>query len=82
MQPHAVKIKKEASRGNEACCQRKEKMKGIDISSYYYVPRPETEATISLMNRIDEIFTDNLDYGSRMLRKVLRQDDGLGVNRK
>ena len=31
MQPHAVNIKKEVSRGNEACYQRKEKMKGIDI---------------------------------------------------
>ena len=31
MQPHAVKIKKEVSRGSEACYQRKEKMKGIDI---------------------------------------------------
>jgi len=31
MQPHAVKIEKEVSRGSEACYQRKEKMKGIDI---------------------------------------------------
>ncbi len=31
MQPHAAKIRNEGSRGNEACCQRKEKMKGTDI---------------------------------------------------
>jgi len=49
----------------------------ISRSSYYYVPRPESEATIKLMNRIDEIFTHNLDYGSRMMRKVLIREDGL-----
>jgi len=54
----------------------------ISRSSYYYVPRPESEATIKLMNRIDEIFTNNLDYGSRMMRKVLIREDGLYVNRK
>ena len=54
----------------------------VSRSSYYYEPRPESEATISLMNRIDGIFTDNLDYGSRMMRKVLRLEDGLVVNRK
>ena len=54
----------------------------ISRSSYYYVPRPESEATIKLMNRIDEIFTNNLDYGSRMMSKVLIREDGLYVNRK
>ncbi len=46
------------------------------------MPRPESEATIKLMNRIDEIFTNNLDYRRRMMRKVLIREDGLYVNRK
>ncbi len=54
----------------------------VSRSSYYNRPRPESEATIKLMNRLDEIFTDNLDYGSRMMCKVLRLQDGMVVNRK
>ena len=54
----------------------------ISRSSYYYVPRPESEATIKLMNRIDEIFTNNPDYGSRFMRKVLKREDGILVNHK
>lgn len=54
----------------------------VSRSTYYYEPRPEAESDIALMNRIDRIFTDNVDYGSRMMRKVLRLEDGLVVNRK
>lgn len=51
-------------------------------SVYYYVPAPVSDADLKLMNRIDEIFTDSPEYGSRMMRKILRREDGVVVNRK
>ena len=51
-------------------------------SAYYYAPRPVSDGNLKLMNRIDEIFTDNPDYGSRFMRKILKREDGISVNRK
>ncbi len=34
------------------------------------------------MNKIDEIFTDSPDAGSRMIKKILKRKWGLNVNRK
>jgi len=50
-------------------------------STNYYKPRPISERDVAIMNRIDEIFTDNPDFGSRQLRNTLRRQ-GLRVNRK
>lgn len=51
-------------------------------SAYYYEPRPVSDDDLKLMNRIDEIFTDNPDYGSRFMRKILKREDCISVNRK
>ena len=51
-------------------------------ASYYYQGRPICDEDLSLMNRIDEIFTVSPEYGSRMIRKILRREDNLVVNRK
>ena len=56
-------------------------MVSLGRSSYYYKSKPISQENIRLMNRIDEIFTDNPDFGSRQLRNALRRE-GVGVNRK
>ena len=50
-------------------------------STNYYKPKPVSERNMAIMNRIDEIFTDNPDFGSRQLRNMLKRQ-GLRVNRK
>ena len=56
-------------------------MVSLGRSSYYYRSKPISQENRRLMNRIDEIFTDNPDFGSRQLRNVLRRE-GKRVNRK
>ena len=53
----------------------------LSRSSFYYRPKPPSEKDLSLMARIDEIYTDNPDFGSRQLRNVLDRE-GIVVNRK
>lgn len=53
----------------------------LNRSSYYYKERPIPESDLELMNKIDHIFTDNPDFGSRQIRNALRRD-GEKVNRK
>lgn len=43
-------------------------------SSYYYKNRPISPRDNTLMNRIDEVFTENPDFGSRKIRDVLRRE--------
>lgn len=54
---------------------------GLSRSSLYYQNRPMPEADLRLMNRIDEIFTDNPDFGSRQIRNTFRRQNWV-VNRK
>lgn len=53
----------------------------ISRSGYYYEPRPIGAETISLMNRIDEIYTDKPYYGYPRITKQLRREGEL-VNHK
>lgn len=54
---------------------------GINRSGYYYQPKPISLETISLMKRIDTIYTDKPYYGYPKITKQL-QRDGFVVNRK
>lgn len=49
---------------------------GISRSSLYYQPKPVEPFTLSVMNRIDELYTKRPYYGSRRIANEL------GVNRK
>ena len=49
---------------------------GISRSSLYYRSKPVDPETLSLMNRIDKLYTDRPYFGSRRIAK------DLGVNRK
>jgi putative transposase len=66
---HALSIKKQ--------CELLE----MSRSSFYYETTGESEENIELMRRIDELFTDNPTWGSRMMRDRLRLE-GKKVNRK
>jgi len=46
---------------------------GINKSSLYYNGRPETEANLALMIRIDELHTLHPYYGARRIQKVLER---------
>jgi putative transposase len=54
---------------------------GLSRSTLYYRKRPVSSYTLTLMNRIDEIYTQSPDMGSRQIRNVLRRE-GHKVNRK
>jgi putative transposase len=53
----------------------------LNRSGLYYAPVGESAENLSLMNRIDEIFTEHPYYGSRRLTAVLIRE-GREVNRK
>lgn len=50
-------------------------------SSLYYQAAAEREENLELMSRIDELHTDQITWGSRMIRDKLRLE-GFKVNRK
>lgn len=54
---------------------------GLSRSTLYYRKRPVSSYTLTLMNRIDEIYTQSPDMGSRQIRNVLKRE-GHKVNRK
>ena len=45
-------------------------------SSYYYVPRPESEVDLALMQRLDQLYMESPFFGSRRMAFTLK------VNRK
>jgi putative transposase len=49
---------------------------GLARSSYYYQPRPESEETLALLRRLDELYMEWPFFGSRRMAAML------GVNRK
>ena len=54
----------------------------INRSMLYYKPVPMSEANLNILNRIDEIYTDNPDYGYRMIHQQLLEDGyAIGNNR-
>lgn len=54
----------------------------ISKSGYYYKKAPMSDYNLELMRRIDEIYLESPEYGSRMIRDVLRLEYGKKVNRK
>ena len=54
---------------------------GISRSGFYYEPVPESEETLALMRRLDELNLKHPLYGSRRLTALLRRE-GRSVNRK
>lgn len=46
----------------------------ISRSSYYYEPAPMSETDLKSMHAIDEIATDNSEYGYRMIHQQLIED--------
>jgi len=53
----------------------------LSRSGYYYEPKPVSQETIALMNRIDEIYTDKPYYGYPRITAQLKRE-GMAVNHK
>lgn len=47
---------------------------GISRSAYYYRPAPLSSANLQIMHAIDEIATDNAEYGYRFIHQQLLED--------
>lgn len=47
---------------------------GISRSSFYYQPVPMSQENIRLLHKIDEIATDNSEYGYRFIYEQLKED--------
>lgn len=58
------------------------RLMGLPRSSYYYRPKPPSGKDKRLMDRIDEIFTDSPDFGSRKIRDVLRREGNKTCRKK
>ncbi len=57
------------------------KILGVPRSSYYYEPAPPNPFDLSVMRRVDEIYTERPFYGSRKITKVMQLEEW-PVNRK
>ena len=53
---------------------RQAKALGISRGSVYYLPRPASDADLTLMRRIDELHLEYPFAGSRMLKGLLRAE--------
>lgn len=47
----------------------------ISRSGYYYKPVPMSELNLELMKKIDKIYTESPEYGSRKIRDVIRMEN-------
>jgi len=47
---------------------------GISRASLYYKPKPMSDLNISILNTMDEIYTDNPEYGYRYIHQELVED--------
>ena len=55
---------------------------GISRSTYYYQPIPMSQEKIKLLHKIDEIATDNSEYGYRFIYEQIKEDGyAIGRNR-
>jgi putative transposase len=68
-------------RDHDLSISRQCELLGLPRSSYYYLPRAESELNLRLMRRIDEVHLKYPFYGSRRMSIHLR-DEELEVNRK
>jgi len=67
-------------RQHDLSLTRQSNLLGISCGSYYYQPRPTSQADLALMRRIDELHMEFPFAGSRMLKGLLRQE-GFTVGR-
>ena len=47
---------------------------GISRSGIYYKPKPISEYNLKILNAMDEIYTDNPEYGYRLIHQQLLED--------
>jgi len=47
----------------------------ISRSGYYYKPVPMSELNLEMMKKIDKIYTESPEYGSRKIRDVIRREN-------
>ncbi len=64
----------------ELSLSRRCRLLTISRSSFYYTPKGESPANLTLMRRIDELFLKYPFYGSRQMVRQLRRD-GVRVGR-
>ncbi len=61
---------------------RQAKLLEINRTTLYYKPVPFSRDKLRILNQIDEIYTDNPDYGYRMIYQQLKEDGyKIGNNR-
>ena len=48
---------------------------GLSRSTYYYKERPMSDFNLQLMEKIDVIYTESPEYGSRKIRDVIRREN-------
>ena len=61
---------------------RQTKLLEINRTTLYYKPVPCSNVNLRILNQIDEIYTDNPDYGYRMIYQQLKEDGyAIGNNR-
>ena len=54
----------------------------VSRSSFYYKPKPMSSHNIQILNAMDEIYTDNPEYGYRYIHQQLLEDGyGIGKDR-
>ncbi len=46
----------------------------VSRSSFYYTPKPMSNINLQILNSIDEIYTDNPEYGYRYIHQQLLED--------
>ena len=61
---------------------RQTELLGVSRSILYYKPKPFSNTVLKILNRIDEIYVDNPEYGYRMIYQQLREEGySVGNNR-
>lgn len=55
---------------------------GVSRSSLYYQPKETSEHNLLIMHTIDEIYTDNSDYGYRQIHQQLTQAYGFYIGKE
>ncbi len=47
---------------------------GLSRSALYYIPKPLSDINLNILHKMDEIYTDNSDYGYRMIHQGLLEE--------
>jgi putative transposase len=69
------------AREHDLSITRQAALLGISRGAVYYLPRPVSDADLTLMRRIDELHLEHPFMGARMLRRQLRQE-GVKIGRR